>query len=124
MFISYHKGTRGGIFYNLKENKVIVCTHTTFLEEDYMNNFKPMNKVVLKEVDSIRDPQETPNFRPLFPIDVQRREYVQHVPKGEQTQETTQDQIQKTHERENNEKVGNLNHMNHKANTTTDAVNL
>ena len=39
MFIGYPKGTRGGIFYNPKEKKVIVSTHATFLEEDYMNNF-------------------------------------------------------------------------------------
>ena len=50
-----------------------------------MNNFKPRSKVVLKELDSIRDPQETPNYPPLFLVDVQREEYVQHVPKGKQT---------------------------------------
>ena len=66
MFISYPKGTRGGIFYNPKEKKVIVSTHATFLEEDYMNNFKPKNKVVLEELDSIRDPPQTPIFPPLF----------------------------------------------------------
>ena len=85
MFIGYHKGTRGRIFYYPKEKKVIVSTHATFLEEDYMNNFKPRSKVVLEELDSIRDPQETPNFLPMFPIDVQRGEYVQHVPESEQT---------------------------------------
>ena len=58
-----------------------------------MNNFKPRSKLVLEELALVRDPQETPNFSPLFPIDVQRGEYVQHVPKSEQTQETTQDQI-------------------------------
>ena len=53
MFIGYPKGTRGGIFYNSKEKKVIVSTHATFLEEDYMNNFKPKSKVVLEELDSV-----------------------------------------------------------------------
>ena len=96
MFIGYPKGTRGGIYYNPKDKKVIVSTHATFLEDDYMNNFKPRSKVVLEELDSIRDPQETPNFPPMFPVDVQRGEYIQHVPKGEQTQETAQDQIQET----------------------------
>ena len=62
MFIGYPKGMRGRIFYNLKENNVIVSTHATFLEKDYMNNFKPRGKVVLEELDSIRDPQETLNF--------------------------------------------------------------
>ena len=56
MFINYPKGMRGGIFYNRKEKKVIVSTHTTFLEEDYMKNFKPKSKVVLEELDSVRDP--------------------------------------------------------------------
>ena len=79
MFISYPKRTRGGIFYNPKEKKVIVSTHTTFLEEDYMNNFKLRSTVVLEELDSVRDPQETLSFPPPFPVDVQRGEYVQHV---------------------------------------------
>ena len=52
MFIGYPKGMRGGIFNNPKENKVIVSTHATFLEEDYMNNFKHRSKVVLKELNS------------------------------------------------------------------------
>ena len=59
MFICYPKGTRCGIFYNPKEKKVIVSTHTTFLEEDYMKNFKPRSKVVLEELDSIQDPQDS-----------------------------------------------------------------
>ena len=59
MFIGYPKGTRCGIFYNPNENKVIVSTHTTFLEEDYMNTFKPRSKVVLEELDSVRDPQDS-----------------------------------------------------------------
>ena len=86
MFIGYPKGTRGEIFYNRKEKKVMVRTHAIFLEEDYMNNFKLRSKVVLEELDSIRDPQETPNFPPLFLVDVQRGEYIQHVPEGKQTQ--------------------------------------
>ena len=45
------KERRGGIFYNPKEKKVIVSTHATYLEEDYMNNFKPKSKVVLEELD-------------------------------------------------------------------------
>ena len=76
MFIGYPKGTRGGIFYNPKEKKVIVSTHATFLEEDYMNNFKPKSKVVLEELDSVQDPPQTPIFPPLFPVDVQRGENI------------------------------------------------
>ena len=56
MFIDYPKETRFGIFYNPEEKKVIVSTHTTFLEEDYMNNFKHRSKVVLEELNLVRDP--------------------------------------------------------------------
>ena len=48
---------------------MIVSTHATFLEEDYMNNFKPKSKVVLEELDSVRDPPQTPIFPPLFHVD-------------------------------------------------------
>ena len=72
MFIGYPKRTRCGIFYNPKEKKVIVSTHATLLEEYYKNNFKPKSKAVLEKLDSVQDPQETPNFLPLFPVDVQR----------------------------------------------------
>ena len=83
MFIDYPKGTRGEIFYNPKDHKVVVSTHATFLEDDYMNNFKQRSKVVLEELDSVLDPLETSNFPSLFPIDVQRGEYVQYVLEGE-----------------------------------------
>ena len=48
MLISYPKRMRGEIFYNPKEKKVIMSTHTTFLEE-YMDNFKLRRKVVLEK---------------------------------------------------------------------------
>nr|XP_048328495.1 uncharacterized protein LOC125422087 [Ziziphus jujuba var. spinosa] len=107
MFIGYPKRTRGGIFYNPKEKKVIVSTHATFSEEDYMNNFKPKSKVVLKELGSVQNPPETLSFPPLFPVDVQRGKNVQNIPEGEQTQETAHDQIQDTQEQEYNEEIGN-----------------
>ena len=66
MFIGYPKGTRGGIFYNPNEKKVIVSTHATFLEEDYMNNFKPKSKVVLEELDSVRIHHKLLFFHPCF----------------------------------------------------------
>ena len=79
-----------------RKKKVIVSSHATFLEDDYMNNFKPRSKVVLEKLNSVRDPQETPNFPPMFSIDVQRGKYVQHVLEGEQTHEIAHDQIQET----------------------------
>lgn len=50
VFVGYPKGTKGGLFYDLKEQKVIISTHATFLEESYMNDFKPRSKVVLEEL--------------------------------------------------------------------------
>ena len=50
LFIGYPKGTKGGIFYNPRDKKVFVSTHTTFLKNEYMNDFKPRSKVLLEEV--------------------------------------------------------------------------
>ena len=66
MFIGYPKGTRGGIFYNPKEKKMIVSTHATFLEEDYMNNFKPKSKVVLKSLTQFEIHHKLLFFHPCF----------------------------------------------------------
>lgn len=40
LFVGYPKGTRGGLFCSLEDNKVFVRTNTKFLEEDYVKNFK------------------------------------------------------------------------------------
>ena len=50
LFIGYPKGTRGGIFYNIKNKKVFMSTHATFLEHEYINDFKPRSKVLLEDV--------------------------------------------------------------------------
>lgn len=50
MFVGYPKRTKGGLFYNLKEQKVIVLIHVTFFEESYINDFKSKSKVVLEEL--------------------------------------------------------------------------
>ena len=41
----------GYLFYNHKDNKVFVSTHAKFLEDDYVNNFNPISKVVLAGLD-------------------------------------------------------------------------
>ena len=48
------------MFYSPQEKKVFVSTNATFLENDYMTDFKPRSKVVLEELlsDQIR-PQPT-----------------------------------------------------------------
>ena len=48
--LGYSKETNGYWFYNHKDNKVFVSTHAKFLEDDYVNNFNPRNKVVLVEI--------------------------------------------------------------------------
>ena len=65
LFISYPKGTRGGLFYSSSEKKVIVSTNAKFLEEDYVNNFKPKSKVILEELNSSQESPKPPEFGPL-----------------------------------------------------------
>ncbi|KAH9707912.1 BED-type domain-containing protein [Citrus sinensis] len=50
MFVGYPKGIMRGLFYSPQDRKVIVSTHFTSLEEDYMSNFKPKSKVILEEL--------------------------------------------------------------------------
>ena len=52
LFVGYPKGTRGGLFYSPQDKKVFVSTNATFLENDYMANFKPRSKIVLEELQS------------------------------------------------------------------------
>ena len=65
MFVGYPKGTRGCFFYSPSEKKVFVSTNATFLEDDYMKNFKPCSKVILEELrtDQIRKSSSTTDER-------------------------------------------------------------
>lgn len=56
LFVGYPRGTKGGLFYSPKDQKVIVSTNARFLEEDYVMNHKPISRVVLEELRG-----ETPN---------------------------------------------------------------
>ena len=62
MFVGYPKGTRGGLFYSPSDKKVFVSTNATFLEDDYMTNFKPS---ILEELrsDHIRKSPSTTDER-------------------------------------------------------------
>ena len=51
LFVGYPKETRGGLFYDPKEDKVFVSKNATFLEEDHIRDHKPRSKVVLSELD-------------------------------------------------------------------------
>ena len=48
LFVGYPKGTRGGFFYSHSDKNVFALTNATFLEDDFMTNFKPRSKVVLE----------------------------------------------------------------------------
>ena len=50
LFVGYSKGTRGGYFYNPKDNEVFVWINATFLEEDHIREHKPHSKIVLNEL--------------------------------------------------------------------------
>ena len=50
LFIGYPKETRGGLFYDPQDEKVIVSTNATFLEEDHIRDHKPRSKLVLEEI--------------------------------------------------------------------------
>jgi hypothetical protein len=50
LFVGYPKGTMGYLFYSHDDNKVFVTTNARFLENDYVNNFKPKSKVVVEEM--------------------------------------------------------------------------
>ena len=65
MFVGYPKGTRGGLLYSPSDKKVFVSKNVTFLEDDYMINFKLHSKVVLEELryDQIRKSPSTTDER-------------------------------------------------------------
>ncbi|KAA0056663.1 gag/pol protein [Cucumis melo var. makuwa] len=48
--LGYPKESRGGLFYDLQENKVFVSTNATILKEDHIRNHQPQSKLVLNEI--------------------------------------------------------------------------
>ena len=57
-FIGYPKGTYGWYFYDPREQKVFVRTNAIFLEDDYILNYKPKERIVLEEV--MGEPSDSP----------------------------------------------------------------
>ena len=49
LFVDYPKETRGGLFFDPKQNRVFVSTNATFLEEYHMRDHEPQSKLVLSE---------------------------------------------------------------------------
>ena len=50
LFVGYPRGTKGYLFYDPKEQRVLVSTNAHFLEHDYMLDNKPSSKVVWDEL--------------------------------------------------------------------------
>ena len=50
LFVGYPIGTKGYLFYDPKEQRVLVSTNARFFEQDYMLDNKPRSKVVLDEL--------------------------------------------------------------------------
>ena len=50
VFVGYAEGTKGGLFYSHEDKKVFVSTNATFLEYDYMRDFKARSKIMLQEI--------------------------------------------------------------------------
>ena len=47
LFVGYPKGTKGYLFYDPKEQRVLVSTNARFFEEDYIIDNKPKSKTIL-----------------------------------------------------------------------------
>ena len=50
LFVGYPKGTKGYLFYDPKEQRVLVSTNARLLEQDYMIDNKPSSNVILDEL--------------------------------------------------------------------------
>ena len=68
LFIGYPKGSKAYEFYSLRDKKVIVSTHATFLEEDFVMNHKPSSEVALEELTSVTssiNQEQVPIVQPI-----------------------------------------------------------
>ena len=79
MFVGYPKGIKRGYFYNLKENKVLISTNATFLEESYVKDFKSRSKVMLEDMSNSIVASEVPNVE-SDPIN-KERQIEQQIPR-------------------------------------------
>ncbi|KAL8535340.1 hypothetical protein ACS0TY_011112 [Phlomoides rotata] len=50
LFVGYPRGTKRGLFYSPKDQRIVVSTHSRFLENDYMRNRKPKSEITLDEM--------------------------------------------------------------------------
>ncbi|KAL8480404.1 hypothetical protein ACS0TY_027075 [Phlomoides rotata] len=57
-----------GLFYNPKDQRIMVNTHSRFLEDDYMSNRKPKSEITL---DEMKGHAPIPNVQVDIPSDTQ-----------------------------------------------------
>ncbi|KAL8497932.1 hypothetical protein ACS0TY_021326 [Phlomoides rotata] len=50
LFVGYPRGTKRGLFYSPKDQRIMVNTHSRFLEDDYMSNRKPKSEITLDKM--------------------------------------------------------------------------
>lgn len=70
IFIGYPKGTKEGLFYCPKEQKIIVSTNVKFLEQDYLTNHVSRSKHVLHELSKGIIMNETSTQKPKTIVDI------------------------------------------------------
>ena len=51
-------------FYSTKDKKVLISTHATLLEDDYIKNYKPKSKIILEELASSQETSKTLKIPP------------------------------------------------------------
>ncbi|KAL5555240.1 hypothetical protein UlMin_037476 [Ulmus minor] len=72
MFVGCPRETKGGYFYNPKENKVLVFINVTFLDESYIKDFKSRSKVMLEDISNSMVASAVPNVD-SYPINEERK---------------------------------------------------
>ena len=50
IFVGFLKDTRDNFFYSPIDNNIFVSTNVTFLEKDYMKNYKPQSVIVIEKL--------------------------------------------------------------------------
>ncbi|KAL8507073.1 hypothetical protein ACS0TY_017816 [Phlomoides rotata] len=68
LFVGYLRGTKGGLFYSPKDQRIVVSTHSRLLEDDYMSNRKPKSEITL---DEMREPFLIPTVQVDIPSNTQ-----------------------------------------------------
>ncbi|KAL8528676.1 hypothetical protein ACS0TY_006213 [Phlomoides rotata] len=68
LFVGYPRRRKRGLFYSPKDQRIMVSTHSRFLEDDYVSNRKPKSGITL---DKMRRPTPIPIVQVDIPSDTQ-----------------------------------------------------